>query len=104
VTVLSARRGRAVPNLFDRDQSWHPSGIINYCYRWPSRLGQKRWQRQLTIANGLKNVFNGRNARDEGVREQYMRLGEIWIEFAERAAVRSDQLGPMETTPAPKVA
>jgi hypothetical protein len=45
-----------------------------------------------------------RNARDEGVREQYMRLGEIWIEFAERAAVRSDQLGPMETTPAPKVA
>jgi hypothetical protein len=45
-----------------------------------------------------------RNARDESVREQYMRLGEVWLEFAERAEPRSDLLTPPETTTAPKVA
>jgi hypothetical protein len=37
-----------------------------------------------------------REARDESVREQYAKLGRIWLECAARADLRSDAIAPSE--------
>jgi hypothetical protein len=45
-----------------------------------------------------------REARDENVREHYVKLGQIWLECAARAELRSAALTPRQRTTAPKVA
>jgi hypothetical protein len=44
-----------------------------------------------------------REARDESVREHYVKLGQIWLECAARAELRSAVLTPRQRTTAPKV-
>ena len=48
-------------NVFDRDQCFNPyhTYSVRLLRRDPG-LGAKRWQRQLTIGNGLKSASNGR--------------------------------------------
>jgi hypothetical protein len=54
---------------------------------------------------GLKNCFErARTAHDERVREQYANLGQIWLECAVRAELRSAVITPPEPTTAQKVA
>jgi len=45
-----------------------------------------------------------REARDEGVREHYAKLGQIWLDSAVRAELRSAVLTPREPAAAQKVA
>jgi hypothetical protein len=45
-----------------------------------------------------------RTAHDERVREQYANLGQIWLECAVRAELRSAVITPPEPTTAQKVA
>jgi hypothetical protein len=47
---------------------------------------------------------NVREHRDENVREHYVKLGQIWLECAARAELRSAALTPRQRTTAPKVA
>jgi hypothetical protein len=45
-----------------------------------------------------------RTAQDERVREQYANLGQIWLECAVRAELRSGVITPLEPTTAQNVA
>jgi len=45
-----------------------------------------------------------REARDGGVREHYAKLGQIWLDSAVRAELRSAVLTPREPAAAQKVA
>ena len=44
-----------------------------------------------------------RKARDESVREHYVKLGHIWLECAARAELRSAMLTPQQGTTALRV-
>jgi hypothetical protein len=44
-----------------------------------------------------------REARDQSVREHYVKLGQIWLDCAARAELRSALLTPRQRTTTPKV-
>jgi hypothetical protein len=77
---------------------------IIYCCGGP-RLGRKRMTTAADYRKLAEECFEwAREARDVSVREHYVKLGQIWLECAARAQLRSGAITASEPKTAQKVA
>ena len=73
--------------------------------RWPLGWGRKQMATAADYRKWAEECFEwAREARDKSVREQYISLGQVWLERAARAELQSDVLAPPEPPAPQKVA